>query len=117
MSQAEHTKHDRQMVLNWLIEHFPNAFFQKSKDIKPLQVGIFDEITLFYDRIENPSFSKKMLKEALSYYSSSPAYLQSQKTNQARVDLFGNEVDVVTEDQAKYAFLQYETRYVKKKEK
>jgi len=113
--QNELVKKDKQAIIDWLIEHFPNAFFKKGKQIKPLQIGIFDEIVEFYERLDSPAFSKKSLREALSYYSSSPAYLNCQKTNTARVDLYGNEVDVVTEDQAKYAHQRYQQRYVDKK--
>ena len=88
MKQNELIKTDKQIIINWLIEHFPNAFFKKSQHIKPLQIGIFDEIVEFYDRLDEPSFSKKGLREALSYYSSSPAYLLiCQKENTARIDL------------------------------
>ena len=114
MNQHEGVKKDKQMIINWLIEHFPNAFFKKGQQVKPLQIGIFDEIVEFYDRLDSPPFSKKALREALSYYSSSPAYLNCQKANSARVDLYGNEVDIVTSEQAKYAHQRYQQRYVEK---
>lgn len=102
-------------TIDWLSEHFPAAFFKKSNQIKPLKIGIFDDIIDFYERLDSPPFSKKVLREALNYYSASPAYLQCQKMDTARVDLFGNEVDVVTEDQAKYAWQRYQQRYTKPK--
>jgi ProP effector len=98
-------------IINWLVEHFPNAFFKKRDQVKPLQIGIFNEIIDFYERLDTPPFSKKALREALNYYSSSPAYLNCQKPNTSRVDLFGNEVDVVTEEQAKYAQQRYAEKY------
>lgn len=113
--QNETAKKDKQQIIDWLIEHFPNAFFKKGGQVKPLQIGIFDEIIDFYERLDSSPFSKKALREALSYYSSSPAYLSCQKPNAARVDLFGNEVDVVTEDQAKYAYQRFQQRYGEKK--
>ncbi|WP_019216722.1 ProQ/FINO family protein [Legionella tunisiensis] len=113
--QNESVKKDKLQIIDWLIEHFPNAFFKKGSQVKPLQIGIFDDIIDFYERLDTPTFSKKALREALSYYSSSPAYLNCQKANTARVDLFGNEVDVVTEEQAKYAHQRYQQRYVDKK--
>ncbi len=112
--QNESDKKDRLQILDWLVEHFPNAFFKKGNQVKPLQIGIFDEIIGFYERLDTPPFSKKALREALSYYSSSPAYLNSQKPNAARVDLYGTEVDVVTEEQAKYAHQRYTQRYADK---
>ncbi|WP_058524520.1 ProQ/FINO family protein [Legionella birminghamensis] len=113
MNQNNLVKKDRLQIIDWLIEHFPNAFFKKPVQVKPLQIGIFDEIIEFYDRLDSPPFSKKALREALNYYSSSPAYLSCQKVNAARVDLYGNEVDVVTEEQAKYAHQRFQNRYTK----
>ncbi|STX28321.1 ProQ-like, activator of ProP osmoprotectant transporter [Legionella beliardensis] len=115
MNQNDGVKKDKQTIINWLIEHFPNAFFKKGRQVKPLQIGIFDEIVEFYDRLDSPPFSKKALREALSYYSSSPAYLSCQKADSARIDLYGNEVDVVTAEQAKYAYQRYQQRYGEKK--
>ncbi|KTD41252.1 ProQ/FinO family protein [Legionella parisiensis] len=108
-------KKDKLLVIDWLIEHFPNAFFKKGTQIKPLKIGIFDDIIDFYERLDSPPFSKKSLREAISYYSASPAYLNCQKENAARIDIYGNEVDTVTQEQAKYAHQRYLERYNKKK--
>lgn len=104
-------KKEKLKIIDWLTEHFPSAFFKKSNQVKPLKIGIYDDIIDFYERLDSPPFSKKLLREALNYYSASPAYLNSQKANTARVDLFGNEVDVVTEEQAKYAHQRFQQRY------
>ncbi|KTD59609.1 hypothetical protein Lsan_2200 [Legionella santicrucis] len=108
-------KKDKLQIIDWLIEHFPNAFFKKGTQIKPLKIGIFDDIIDFYERLDSPPFSKKSLRDALSYYSASPAYLNCQKENAARIDIYGNEVDVVTQEQARYAYQRYQERYNKKK--
>ncbi|PJD95218.1 MAG: protein convertase [Legionella sp.] len=105
------TKKDKLEIIDWLIEHFPQAFFKKRNQIKPLKIGIFDDIIDFYERLDTPPFSKKALREALSYYSASPAYLMCQKENAARVDIYGNEIELVTADQAKYAYQRYQERY------
>ncbi|KTC65959.1 ProQ-like, activator of ProP osmoprotectant transporter (plasmid) [Legionella adelaidensis] len=116
MSQPfDNAKKEKLKTIDWLADHFPAAFFKKSNQVRPLKIGIFDDIVDFYERLETPPFSKKTLREALNYYSASPAYLSSQKANVARVDLYGNEVDIVTEDQAKYAYQRYQQRYVDKK--
>lgn len=107
-------KKDRLRALDWLIEHFPAAFFKRGNQVKPLQIGIFKEIILFYGSLDTPPFTKKALRDALSYYSSSPAYLNCQKVGTARVDLYGNEIDIVTPDQAKYAHQRYQERYAQK---
>ncbi len=109
-------KKDKLQIIDWLIEHFPSAFFKKGSQIKPLKIGIFDDIIDFYERLDSPPFSKKALREALSYYSASPAYLSCQKENAARVDIYGNEVDIVTTEQAKYAYQRFQERYNKKKD-
>lgn len=108
-------KQKKQAVIAWLSEQFPAAFFKQARGIQPLKLGIFDDIMDFYERLDTPPFSKKELREALNYYSSSPAYLTCQKHNAARVDLFGNEVDIVTQEQALYAQKRYQGRYVNKK--
>lgn len=109
-------KKEKLEIIDWPIEHFPSAFFKKGNQVKPLKIGIFDDIIDFYERLDSPPFSKKSLREALSYYSASPAYLSCQKANVARVDIYGNEIDVVTPDQAKYAYQRFQERYAKKKE-
>ena len=115
--QHDLVKKDKLKTIDWLADHFPAAFFKKAKQVKPLKIGIFDDIIDFYERLESPPFSKKVLREALNYYSASPSYLACQKTNAARVDLFGNEVDVVTEEQAKYAHQRFQQRYVERTQK
>ncbi|MBA2649197.1 MAG: ProQ/FinO family protein [Legionella sp.] len=114
MNKQDEYKQNRLQIIDWLIEHFPNAFFKKGSQVKPLKIGIFDDIIDFYERLDSPPFSKKALREALSFYSASPHYLNAQKPNAARIDIYGNEVDEVTPDQAQYAQKKYETRYAKK---
>ncbi len=111
MNQQTFPQNDRQEALNWLVEYFPAAFFQKSKQVKPLKLGIFEDIIDFYERLDVPPFSKKVLREAINYYSASRAYLTCQTEKSARIDLFGHEVDTVTAEQAQYAQKRFEQRY------
>lgn len=106
-------KKEKIKVIAWLVEHFPAAFFSKPKQVKPLKIGLYDDLIDFYERLESPPFSKKLLREALNHYSGSPAYLSSQKPGAARVDLYGNEIDEVTDEQAKYAHQRYQQRFNK----
>jgi ProP effector len=108
---------DKLMIIDWLIEHFSAAFFKQTRSIQPLRIGIFEEINDFYNRLDNPWFSKKALREALSYYCTSPAYLSCQKVGAARIDLFGNEVELVTPEQAQYAQQRYERQYLSPRKK
>ncbi|MGC1183261.1 ProQ/FINO family protein [Legionella sp.] len=112
--QLNEIKKDKLEIIDWLIEHFPSAFFKKGNQLKPLKIGIFDDIIDFYERLDSPPFSRKALREALSYYSGSPAYLSCQKENSPRIDIYGNEVDLVTAEQAKFAYQRYQERYNKK---
>ena len=105
------SKKEKIVVIDWLIEHFPNAFFKQPSEVKPLQIGIYEELLDFYERLESPPFSKKILKEALNFYSGSPAYLKCQSVGAARIDLYGNELDTVSSEQAKYAHQRYQERY------
>ena len=113
--QHDTAKKEKLNTIDWLAEHFPTAFLKNAKQVKPLKIGIFDDIIDFYERLDSPPFSKKTLREALNYYSASPAYLSCQKLNTARIDLFGIEVDVVNDEQAKYAHLRHQQRYTEKK--
>lgn len=116
MTQIQHpSKKEKLNTIAWLIEYFPAAFFKHSKHVKPLKIGIFDDIIDFYERLASPPFSKKVLREAINYYSSSPAYLSCQKKDTPRVDLYGNDVDLVTEEQAKYAYRRFQQFYVEKR--
>lgn len=110
-------KKDKLIIIDWLIEHFSAAFFKQTRSIKPLRIGILEEINDFYNRLDEPTFSKKALRDALSYYCTSPAYLSCQKVDAARVDLFGNEVELVTPEQAKYAQQRYERQYLSPRKK
>jgi ProP effector len=116
MNQQNLPRNDRQEALHWLIESFPAAFFQKNKQVRPLKLGIFEDIIDFYERLEVPPFSKKVLREAMNYYSASKAYLTCQTEKSARIDLYGNMVDNVTAEQALYAKKRYEQRYAKNKQ-
>jgi len=116
MNQPQNaSRKDKLITIDWLIENFPAAFFKKPNQIRPLKIGIFDDIIDFYQRLDNPAFSKKAIREAMNYYSASPAYLSCQKESVARVDLFGNEVDIVTDEQAKYAHRRFQQHYAEKK--
>ena len=107
------TKLEKQTVIHWLIDQFPNAFFQKSHLVKPLKLGILEDIFEVYARLEDPPFSKKLLREALNYYTASKAYLICQKLDSMRIDLFGQPTGIVNAEQASYAHLRYQERYAR----
>ena len=110
--QYHAAKRDKIKIINWLVEYYPAAFFKKTRLIKPLKLGILDDLFKFYHQLEAPFFSKKALRNALTYYCTSPAYLSAQKEGVARIDLYGNEIEIVTAEQAKYAQQRYEKQYL-----
>ena len=108
------TKSDYLNTLEWLITFFPSAFSKKPKEIKPLKIGILEEIYRFYDSLKNPEFSKQEIKQAIQHYSSSAPYLTCQTENQIRIDLFGQAVDVVNKEQAQYAYERLQQKLARK---
>lgn len=111
MNQSKISKKDMLEIIDWLIDNFPSSFAKKGKNVKPLKIGIYEEIIDFCARLDVAPFSHKKIRDALNYYSSSPAYLKSQQEGIARVDIYGNEIDIVTKEQAKYSFNRYQQRY------
>ena len=104
-------KPEKQMIIAWLIEQFPKAFFPKAHQVQPLKLGISEDIIDVYERLQTRPFSKKRLREALNYYTASKAYLLAQKPEATRLDLFGQPNGIVTEEQALYAQKRYAERY------
>jgi len=85
-------------TVDWLVVNFPRAFSQVLP--KPLKIGIHHDIVAC-QRSEKPSRTK--IRQALKYYTSSPAYLACQQAGVARVDLQGHETGEVTRAQAQQA--------------
>jgi len=110
-------KSDYIHTLDWLIAYFPNAFSKKTKEIKPLKIGILDDIYAFHNCLKYPEVSKDDIKMAIKHYSNSHSYLVCQQEHVARIDLDGNEVDVVTPEQAKYALQRYTQKHAVKEQK
>ena len=110
MMNQTFSKSDYLQTLDWLIRYFPNAFSKKPKEIKPLKIGVLEDIYSFYDSLHYPEVPRASIKQALQHYSASTIYLACQKENEARIDLYGQEVDVVNKEQAKYALQRYEQK-------
>ncbi|MDQ5929010.1 MAG: ProP effector [Bacteroidota bacterium] len=104
------SKSDYLHTLDWLIAFFPCAFSRKPKEIKPLKIGILEDIYAFYAQLKHPEVTKVDIKQAIQHYSNATIYLACQQENVARVDLYGQEVDLVNHEQAKYAALRFEQK-------
>ena len=105
-----------QEIIAWLVAEFPKAFFTKASDVKPLQLGILDDILEFYYKLNVQPYSRKKLRAALNFYTSTRAYLSSQQQGAYRINLFGESVERVTEEQMHYAKEKFAARFNRKKE-
>ncbi|MFC0180297.1 RNA chaperone ProQ [Thorsellia kenyensis] len=90
-------------IINTLIEKFPLCF-GKDDSVKPLKLGIFQDV------VENEEiaalYSKTNIRAALRYYTMSWRYLEAVSKGGARIDLAGESVGIVDEQQQQHAETQ-----------
>ncbi|PWY55674.1 activator of prop osmoprotectant transporter [Legionella qingyii] len=111
-AQKIRSKKARTDALLWLAAHFPAAF-DNSLRIRPLKVGIMDDILLHADKAEEAGISKSKLREAVVLFTRRLDYLACLKLREMRVDLQGNEVAAVTEEEAEHAATKIRKRVEK----
>lgn len=87
-------------IIAILAEKFP-ACFSIQGQAKPLKVGIFQELAEQLN--DDEQISKTRLRQALRHYTSSWRYLKSIKLGAFRVDLAGNDVAEIDQEQADHA--------------
>ncbi|GHE90778.1 RNA chaperone ProQ [Thalassotalea profundi] len=87
-------------IIAYLVEKFPGCFSLEGP-VKPLKVGIFQELA--EQLAEDETVSKTRLRQALRHYTSSWRYLKSIKLGAYRVDITGAEVAEIDQEQADYA--------------
>ncbi len=87
-------------VVAYLVEKFP-ACFSLQGPVKPLKVGIFQDLAEAL--AEDEKVSKTQLRQALRHYTSSWRYLKSIKAGAHRVDLAGEQVAEIDQEQADFA--------------
>ncbi|HAS6358234.1 TPA: RNA chaperone ProQ [Vibrio vulnificus] len=87
-------------VIAYIAECFPKCFTLEG-EAKPLKIGIFQDLA---ERLsEDEKVSKTQLRAALRQYTSSWRYLHGVKLGATRVDLDGNECDVLEEEHVEHA--------------
>ncbi|KTD46043.1 ProQ [Legionella rubrilucens] len=111
-SQKNHSKRARHEALNWLAKKFPEVF-DNSQRIQPLKTGIMDDILAFAEEAAEAGLSKSKLREAVVIFTRRLDYLACLKAREMRVDLQGNPVSVVTEDEAERAAAKIKRRIEK----
>lgn len=86
-------------ALKWLAKTFPNAFNTEER-LSPLKKGILKDIFLHLADAQSEGISKSKIKEAIAIFTHRIEYLACLKNKEARIDLNGNIVQDVTNDEA-----------------
>lgn len=111
-NQKNQSKKARTDALNWLAKQFPAAF-DNSLRIRPLKTGIMDDILDYADQAAESDISKSKLRQAVVLFTRRLDYLACLKSREARIDLNGNEVSIVTEEEAEHAASKIKKRIEK----
>lgn len=110
--QKNQSKKSRLNALHWLQEKFPAAFDNRLK-IQPLKLGIMSDILAYADDAAAVGISKSKLREAVVLFTRRLDYLVCLKAREMRVDLLGNPVALVSEEDAEHAALKMKKRVEK----
>ncbi len=107
--QKNMSKKARLDALSWLASKFPNAF-DNTLRIQPLSLGIMNDILAHPDAVE---LSRSKLREAVVLFTRRIDYMTCLKAREMRVDLYGNPVTQVTEEEALLAAAKIKKRVEK----
>ncbi len=100
--QKIQAKKSRNDALTWLAKTFPCAF-DNSVSIQPLKLGIMADILAYEEQAKAAGISKSKLREAVVVFARRIDYLTCLKAREMRIDLAGNPVGPVTEEEASRA--------------
>jgi len=110
--QKNLSKIARYAALNWLKTQFPDAF-DNSLRIRPLKVGIINDVLAHADAAQEAGISKSKLREAVVVFTRRIDYLTCLKAKEMRVDLAGEPIAPVTEEEAEKASAKIRKRVEK----
>lgn len=111
-SQKNQSKKTRLEALTWLSTTFPRSF-DTEVSIAPLKLGIMDDILMHADKALEAGISKSKLREAVVIFTRRIDYLICLKAKEMRIDLFGEPVALVTEEEAERASVKIKKRIEK----
>ena len=112
-AKAKHlSKDQRQQALSWLALKFPEALDNRLR-IRPLKIGILQDILTHADEAASAGISKTKLREALVLFTRRIDYLTCLKAREIRVDLQGHPTAPVTPEEAEKAALKIKKRVEK----
>ncbi|MCC5791186.1 MAG: ProQ/FinO family protein [Legionellaceae bacterium] len=92
----------RLQALAWLAKQFPEAFCNERR-IRPLKIGIMDDVIAYAEEAAAHGISRSKLREAVVVFTRRVDYLTCLKAREMRVDLHGNPCGNVSEDDAERA--------------
>lgn len=110
--QKNASKRSRLLALHWLASTFPQAF-DNSVKIRPLKIGIIDDILAFTEKTSFNEISNAKLREAVALFTRRVDYLSCLKAREMRIDLEGEPVNLVTEEEAEKAASKLKKRIEK----
>lgn len=98
-NQKNQSRKQRSQALAWLAANFPSAF-DNSLCIRPLKVGIMDDILVHADKAAQEGISRSKLREAVVLFTRRLDYLACLKSREMRIDLHGNSIIEVSLEEA-----------------
>ncbi len=110
--QKNLSKKARVEALGWLAATFPRAF-DNTVTIQPLSLGIMVDILAYADKASEAGISNSKLREAVVLFARRIDYLTCLKAREMRIDLDGNPMSQVTEEEAALAAAKIKKRVEK----
>lgn len=110
--QKVHATLARFDALSWLTETFPKAF-DNTYSIQPLKIGIMHDILAYAEQAQSAGISKSKLRQAVVVFTRRIDYLACIKAREMRIDLEGNPVARVSEEEAEHASSKIKRRVEK----
>ncbi|HEV3161967.1 MAG TPA: ProQ/FINO family protein, partial [Xanthobacteraceae bacterium] len=100
-------------IIEMLAEHWPQCFFVYQKRRKPLKLGVHCDVLAALDGAVTP----RDLSAAFRHYCGNVWYLRACRPGVSRIDLEGNAVGTVTDEEAKNAAAVLAARAAKRQNK
>ncbi|WP_419419904.1 ProQ/FinO family protein [Legionella sp. D16C41] len=111
-AQKKESKKAKSEALLWLAATFPQAFDSTTR-IRPLKAGIMTDILQHIAKAGEIGISRSKIREAVVLFTRRLDYLICLKAKEMRIDLNGNPIEPVTEEEAEHAALKIKKRIEK----
>ena len=112
--RAERTR----AFLDQLIEHFPDCFTRDRENMRPLAIGIQQQLREAvgnHDELKDtPAW---LVRQALALYTRAPAYLDATIARKPRINLDGTEAGEITDEAVNYATVRREEQKQRRAER